>query len=156
MAGTPIEISKDGSISFEENKYFKKYTIKLVDKNQYIGYKEDNDNIYLDLKNVNKHKLNSDSFKEEDKNIFLTKKEGDNAISLKKNFSENNFVFINQLTNDLMVLISKQENPFTHTVVIDPGHGGADPGTHAYDNSFGKRDYFKNSIGSENRINFQW
>lgn len=136
MAGTPIEISKDGSISFEENKYFKKYTIKLVDKNQYIGYKEDNDNIYLDLKSVNKHKLNSDSFKEEDKNIFLTKKEGDNVITLKKNFSENNFVFINQLTNDLMVLISKQENPFTHTVVIDPGHGGADPGTHAYDNSF--------------------
>ena len=138
--GNQISISQDGTIYFDETKYFKRYTIKLVDKEEYKGYKEDADCIYLDLNNVDKHKLSSDSFKEQDKNIFLSKNDGTTKLALKKDFSKNNFVFLNQLTNDLLVLISKQESPYSHTVVIDPGHGGADPGTHAYDNSFLEKD----------------
>lgn len=131
-----INISDSGSISFEENDYFKKYIIKLVDKEHYKGYKEDSNCIYLDLVNVDKHQLNSNSFKEVDKNIYLSKLDGSTTLTVKKEFSENNFVFLNQLTDELLVLVSKKENPFTHTVIVDAGHGGGDSGTEAYDNSF--------------------
>ncbi|NLP27697.1 MAG: N-acetylmuramoyl-L-alanine amidase [Clostridia bacterium] len=134
--GTPISISKEGTITFDQSEYFKKYIIKLVDKKQYSGYKEDDDYIYLDLKAVDKHKLNSNSFKEDDEKIFLSKIDGKTTMTIKKEFTQNNFVFLNELTNYLMVLISKKEEPFTHTVVVDPGHGGGDPGTEAYDKSF--------------------
>lgn len=135
-SGSSISFSKDGSIFFEESNYFKKYIIKLVDKEHYKGYKEDNKNIYVDIKNIDKHKLNSNSFKEQDQNIFLSKVDGNNKLTIKKDFNNNNFVYLNQLTNELLVLISKKKNPFAHTVIVDPGHGGGDPGTEAYDKSF--------------------
>ena len=122
-SGSSVSFSKDGSIFFEESNYFKKYIIILVDKEHYKGYKEDNKNIYVDIKNIDKHKLNSNSFKEQDQNIFLSKVDGNNKLTIKKDFNNNNFVYLNQLTNELLVLISKKKNPFAHTVIVDPGMG---------------------------------
>ena len=140
LEGIPLSISRDGKVFLEENKLFKKYWIKLLDKEEYIDYEQNEAYIYIQLSDVQDYKLNSESFAEEDNNIFFTEVDRRNTMVIKKSYEYNNYVFLNELTDTLIVLVSKVENPYKYSAVLDPGHGGVDPGTEAYDKSFWEKD----------------
>ncbi|WP_163192076.1 N-acetylmuramoyl-L-alanine amidase family protein [Clostridium thermarum] len=140
IEGKPVEIKENGNISKEENSHFKKYVIELMNREAYIDDDQNERYIYIFLKDPKSHKLGQTSFQEEDKDIFFAEVEGKDALVVKKNFENNNFVFLNELTSSLIVLVSKEKEPFKNIAVIDPGHGGVDPGTEAYDKSFVEKD----------------
>jgi N-acetylmuramoyl-L-alanine amidase len=140
LLGNLIDIEENGNINLEESPYFKKYSISLAYKDDYIDYEQNEAYIYLYFKNPESHRLSQQSFQEQDKNVFLTEVKGKDTLVVKKNFEYNNFVFLNELTNSLVILVSKQEEPYKYSVVLDPGHGGVDPGTEAFDKSFWEKD----------------
>ncbi|MDT8719085.1 N-acetylmuramoyl-L-alanine amidase [Clostridium sp. 19966] len=129
---TNIALNQDGNIYLEENNIFRKYTIE-VSKDSSVEASEDNKKaILIDFKNGDKLALNSKGKKIDDfKDINLDKSNGKNTLKINKKFSENNFVYINDVKNikSIVILISKVEKPLTHKAVLDAGHGGEDAGT---------------------------
>lgn len=140
IEGKPIEIIENGNISKEENSHFKKYVVDIMNREDYIEDDQNETYIYIYLKDPDSYKLDKESFQEQDEDIFFAEIEGKDALVVKKNFEDNNFLFINELTNSLIVLVSKEKEPLKNSAVIDPGHGGVDPGTEAYDKSFVEKD----------------
>lgn len=140
LKGTPLSVSKDGKVFLEENELFKKYSIQLEDKEKYIDYEQNEAYIYIELYEPQDYSLNSKSFIKEGSDIFSTEINGKDTLVIKKNYEYNNYVFLNELTDTVIVLVSKIEEPYKYSVVLDPGHGGVDPGTEAYDKSFWEKD----------------
>ncbi|MDP4090245.1 MAG: N-acetylmuramoyl-L-alanine amidase [Bacillota bacterium] len=141
IKGKALDLSASGNVFLEENSHFRKYLIKLGEsKDGYKGFKENNGSIFLDLKNPAEVSLNSGSFKESDKNLMLTDVDGKQTLVVEEAFKDNNFVFLDELNNSLIILTSKEAEPLKYTVVLDPGHGGVDPGASAYDKSFDEKE----------------
>lgn len=120
---------KNGSISLEENDYYKKFIINTKNYNNNVDYEELKDSIEVNLKKDDISKLNLKGNKEEVNDVFY-ENSGDNLkIVFKKSFDENNFVYIDKdSTKKIIVLISKMKNPYHHTIALDAGHGGEDIG----------------------------
>lgn len=124
-----LAAAENGNITLEENEYFKKYTINCDRDFTTIDSKQSKEYIELsfkkdDITNVN---LKGSS---EAKDIYSEKSNDGLNIRIKKIYNDNNFVRVS--ANDskkIIILISKTENPFHHSVVLDAGHGGNDAGT---------------------------
>jgi N-acetylmuramoyl-L-alanine amidase len=126
-----LAADSSGSISFEENSYFKRYVIDCKDDISAVRWEESKEYIDINLKkgNVANLKIKADKGTEI-KDIFADEKKEDLTIRLKKNFNDNNKVYVDKAdSKKLVILISKVESPFHHKVVIDAGHGGVDVGT---------------------------
>jgi N-acetylmuramoyl-L-alanine amidase len=126
--------SNKGNIFFEENEFFKKYIIKCLNEQTKIDYTENNKEISINFQKDLNLELNNSAFTNiENKDIY--KKEKDtNILSIKKNYSNNNFIFIDDKDkSNVIVLISKLENPFKYKVLLDAGHGGIDKGVNIDD-----------------------
>lgn len=120
---------KNGSISLEENEYFKKFTINTKNYNNEINFEELKDFIEINLKKDDVLKLNLRGKDEEAKDVFYESSKDSLKIKFKKNFNENNFAYIDKdNTKKIIVLISKMENPYHHSIALDAGHGGEDIG----------------------------
>jgi N-acetylmuramoyl-L-alanine amidase len=133
ITGSQIALAadKDGSISFAESKYFKKYVIDCKSDASQIKWQESKDSIIIVLKKSDISKLNLKAENEvENNHIYYDDSKDNLQIKIKKNFNENNSIYID--SNDrkkIIVLIAKEEKPFHHTLVLDAGHGGEDKGT---------------------------
>lgn len=122
--------AKDGNITIEENKLFKRYTIAVpntlnnISSNQKNGYLE----VTFDKNTV--LKLNSNISSSSLKDIYLTINNGKYNLIMKTKYKDNNFVYLNNKnnTNQIVVLVSKVKKPFKYKAVLNPGHGGSDPG----------------------------
>lgn len=124
-----LAADKNGNISLEENKYFKKYTFNCETEFEKVNFEENKDyiNIYFKNGDISNVKLKSDK---EIKDISYEKSKEKLIIRIKKNFTNNNFVQLSSNDNKkIVVLLSKLDNPFHHSVVLDAGHGGEDKGT---------------------------
>lgn len=137
--GKILGLATDGKIFLEENQYYKKYSIALEKAGDYKSYNQSKDYIFLDLKNTSQLSLNSGSFKESDKDIVIAEIDGKPTLVIKKKYEKNNFVFWDELSNRVIILVSKADEPSRYSVVLDPGHGGIDPGAPAYNNSFDEK-----------------
>lgn len=140
LKGKSLEVKENGDISLDESNYFIRYSIAVTEGKDYEGYHQDKDYIYLNMKNSSKVSLNTKSFKEPSKDIILADINGKPTLTIKKTYTDNNFVFFDEVIGSIVILISKEVQPFKHSVVLDPGHGGVDPGAPAYDNSFEEKD----------------
>ncbi|MDP4146209.1 MAG: N-acetylmuramoyl-L-alanine amidase [Bacillota bacterium] len=121
---------KDGNIYMEENKLFKKYTIKVSSAIKNINYKQDDNAVLISFDKDVPLKLNSEINDTNSKYIYMTNDNGKNNLKFKKSYKDNNFVYINsgKDSNEIIVLVSKVKKPFTHKAVLNPGHGGIDSG----------------------------
>jgi N-acetylmuramoyl-L-alanine amidase len=128
---TVLSSGADGNIFFEENEFFKKYIIATGSELTKVEYEETEDRLNIEIKSSSELKLNSSVVPEgESRNIFRKYKDG-NIISINKIYAENNFVYVDERNKEnIIILISKTENPFKYKVVLDPGHGGIDVGAH--------------------------
>lgn len=117
-------------ITMEENSYFEKYTIKLAEE---AGVYDDETFSTGYRVVINDGKLQEVSLKEgvhygfnEEMDIST---DGEKlTVVIPTTFSEN-FVYLNPLDKrELIILAAKKDNPYDHTVTVDPGHGGADAG----------------------------
>lgn len=140
IQGRLIEVDSEGNIFLEENTHFKKYSIQLNKKDDYVDYEQNEAYIYVQLANPKEQKLSEKSFSERSQDVFLATDNGQDVLVIKKNFEYNNFVFYNELKDTLIVLVSKEKEPYKYSIVLDPGHGGVDPGAEAYDKSFWEKD----------------
>lgn len=125
-----LAADKDGSISLLENKYFKKYIINGQKEFKDIKWNETKDFVEIQLSKDDLFKVNLKGDKQsEQKDIYYENTKDGLIIKIKKNFNENNFVYVDKNdSNKVVILISKLEKPFHNTVVIDAGHGGIDKG----------------------------
>ncbi|WP_127836282.1 N-acetylmuramoyl-L-alanine amidase family protein [Clostridium prolinivorans] len=120
---------KNGSITLEENNYFKKITINTKNYNDTVDFEDLRDFIEINLKKDDILKLNLRGSDKEVKDIFYEKYDDNLKIKVKKNFNKNNFVYLDKSNSKkIIVLISKKENPYKNTIVLDAGHGGEDIG----------------------------
>lgn len=126
-----LAADKDGSITVEENEFYKRYTITCKKDMEKIMSDEKDDFIQVAvlkdaIDNVN---IKSDG-KVQDKDISYDKNENRVIIKFKKKFKGNNYIYLdNESKKKIIVLLSKKEKPYNHVAVLDPGHGGADKGT---------------------------
>lgn len=122
--------SDSGNIFFEENEYFKKYIIKCSFEQKESKFTEDDDYINIQIDKYIEIKLNSSSFGEiKNEEIFYEKSGENNILSIKKDYLNNNYVYIDDKdSKNIIILTSKKKNPFKNKVVLDPGHGGVDKG----------------------------
>jgi N-acetylmuramoyl-L-alanine amidase len=74
--------------------------------------------------------LNSKSFKDNTpKELLMSSDKGKRDIYIEKKYSNNNLAYIDSTNkNNIILLVSKLEKPYNHSVVLDPGHGGEDKG----------------------------
>jgi N-acetylmuramoyl-L-alanine amidase len=119
-----------GSILFEENEYFKKYTITCTEEIEEVKWSEDKDyiDIIFDKNDIQDLKLKSEN-NTKINDIYYDDTKDNLSIRIRKKYNENNFVYTNR--NDkrqIIALLAKQDNPFHHSVVLDAGHGGIDKG----------------------------
>lgn len=125
----PLESGKDGNIEFEENEFFRKYTIKTEASLKDIKFVENSDSIDLSLDESVKLKLGETALNSYKNQEIYKKSKDNNVLTIKKAFPENNFVSIDSRdSRNIVVLISKSADPFKYKVVLDPGHGGEDKG----------------------------
>ncbi|MGH4120134.1 N-acetylmuramoyl-L-alanine amidase family protein [Clostridium sp.] len=122
--------TENGSIDFEENEFYKKYTINCTEAIPNFKPKEDmrKFQIILDkskisniaIKNGTKVNLSEINFKE-DKNLFI--------LNFVKLTEDENYVHLDY-GNDkkILIFIKKKQSSFKYKVVVDPGHGGVDVG----------------------------
>lgn len=125
-----IPKDKNGNITIEENKIFKKYVVKVSNTVKDISYKQKGSYIELNFDKNVILKLNSSVSSRKSNDIYLTTDNGKYNLTMKTKYKGNNFVYVNDKNNnnEVVVLVSKIKKPFKYKVVLNPGHGGADPG----------------------------
>ena len=130
-----ISNTENGSIGFEENEYFNKYTISCNEVVTDLKSKEDKDKFQItldkskisniDIKKGSKANLSEINY-EDNENSFI--------LNFKKLTEDENYVHLDNLNNKkIVIFIKKKKTPYKYKVVIDPGHGGVDIGA-----SYGK------------------
>ena len=125
-----IDKNKNGNIHIEQNNIFKKYTIKIPSTINNVSYEQNDSSVVISFDKDVLLKLNSEISDINSKNIYLTISKGKNNLVIKKNYENNNFVYINsgKDSNEVIILTSKVKKPFIHKAVLNPGHGGMDSG----------------------------
>lgn len=126
----PLPSTESGNIFYEENEFFKKYIVKLSKEQDNISYIEESNFIKLTLDENETVTLDINSFDDVRSNSIYRKEESlDRELYIKKDFENNNYIYIDSKEkNSIVILISREENPFKYKVVLDPGHGGIDQG----------------------------
>jgi len=125
-----IRNSEKGSIDFNENDYFKKYTINCTKDIVDLKLKENNSSFQItldkteianiDVNNDDKISL-SEVNSEANKTSFI--------IDFKKLNEDENYVHLDYSNKKkILVFIKKKNSPYKYKVVVDPGHGGVDVG----------------------------
>lgn len=125
-----LETSVDGNVIIEENNLFKKFTITCDKEINQINWNEKNAevNIILGKENLEKPVIKGNK-KQESKDIYYSTNNEGVILTIKKATENNNIVMEDKNNKkNIIVFISKVSNPFSHTVVLDPGHGGQDKG----------------------------
>jgi N-acetylmuramoyl-L-alanine amidase len=127
--------SDTGNIYFEENEYFKKYTIKFSLEQNEVKFNEDDGFINIAFNKNMELKLNSNSFLgNSSREVFYEESGETNILNIKKQYVDDNFVYVdNSDKKNVIVLVSKKDNPYKYKVVLDPGHGGIDKGVNIDD-----------------------
>lgn len=125
-----LSTTENETIDFEENEFYKKYTINCTETITNFKPKEDIDKFQITLdkskiSNVDIKKgraVNLSEIKfEEDKNLFI--------LNFVKLTEDENYVHLDY-GNDkkIVIFIKKKQSHFKYKVVVDPGHGGVDVG----------------------------
>jgi N-acetylmuramoyl-L-alanine amidase len=130
--------TENGTIDFEENEFYKKYTINCTEAITNFKPKEDMDKLQItldkskisniDIKKGTKVNLSEINF-EEDKNLF--------TLNFVKLAEDENYVHLDYGNDKKILIFIKKKSSFKYKVVVDPGHGGVDVGAE-YDNLFEK------------------
>ena len=127
-----ISNSENGSIDFEENDFYKKYTINGTETLTKFNPKEDKDKfqitidkskiLNIDFKKGSKVNLGEINY-EDNKDLFI--------LNFKKLTETENYVHLDfKNHNKIVIFIKKKQSPFKYNIVVDPGHGGVDVGTY--------------------------
>jgi len=139
-----LAAGNQGNITVEENDHFKKYVINCNKEIEKLQWEDNKDYIDIhlkkdEIKNINL--IGDKKVQNEDLNYSST---NDSFIlRIKKKLKQNNFVSIDKNNKEnINILISKEDKPFTHSVIIDAGHGGIDKGAN-YGNIYEKNINFK-------------
>lgn len=121
---------KSGNIGIEENKIFKKYTISVSNTIKDVPYKQKNGYLELEFDKNISLKLNSSFNTSNLKDIYMTSNNGKYNLIIRTKYKDNNFVYVNDKNNnnEVVILVSKAKKPFKYKAVLNPGHGGPDPG----------------------------
>lgn len=124
---------KDGNIELEENKYFKKYIINFDKKIEEPRWSQNKSTLTIYLKKDDVSNLSIKSEKNiKIKDVYVNNTDDKNNLILKfkKSFDiDKDGIYIDKNKGQkLIILVNKVKNPYKYKVVIDPGHGGRDPG----------------------------
>ena len=124
-----LSVEKSKTIQYEENIFFRKYTINFnttVNKSQWLD-SSDRVDIYFKNSDIANSNLKNNT---RIVGIGILNLDLENSvIKIKKLFKQGNKIYIDHNDNKkLVILISKVKDPYKYKVVLDPGHGGRDPG----------------------------
>lgn len=121
---------KDGNISMEQNKIYKKYTVNISSAIKNVSYKQNDSSVVISFDKDVPLTRNSQISDSDSKDIYMTKVNGKENLIISKIYKDNNFVNINEGkdNNQIIILISKLKKPLTHKAVLNAGHGGIDSG----------------------------
>lgn len=119
-----------GNVAVEENSHFKRYVISCNKEIEQVQW--DDKKAYIDI-HLNKNDVSSLNAqadeKLETKDIYYSNTKDGLILSIKKYKASNNSVSIDKNNRKkINILISKEDNPYSHIVVLDAGHGGIDKG----------------------------
>lgn len=137
--GSFVPNSADGSIEFENNNFFKKYTIICNSEIDTPKYSEDKYAVHVsfDKNLISKVDIKSNS-NIVHKDVIYQNEKNEINFSFTKSYDNVNYVYVDDRDKKkVVILISKKEKPYDHTVVLDAGHGGNDKGT-SYGNIYEK------------------
>ena len=122
--------NENGTIDFEENEFYKKYTINCSESVTNLKPKEDKNKFKITL---DKSKISNIDFikgakvnlseinYEEDKNLY--------TLNFMKLTEDENYVHLDYRNDKkIVIFIKKKQSPLKYKVVVDPGHGGVDVG----------------------------
>lgn len=130
-----LTTSNDGNVKVDENNHFKKYVISCNKEINEVKWddKKTTIEIHLDKDDISDLQLKGDN-KLEVKDIYYNNTENGFTLTIKKYQDINNSIHVDKNNKkNINILISKEDNPYTHSVVLDAGHGGIDKGA-----NFGK------------------
>lgn len=136
--------TENGTIDFEENEFYKKYTINCTESVTDLKPKEDVNKFQItldkskisniDIEKGAKVNLSEINY-EEDKNLF--------TVNFTKLTEEDNYAHLDYRNDKkIVIFIKKKQSPLKYKVVVDPGHGGVDVGA-KYGELFEKNLNFK-------------
>ncbi|MFL0267630.1 N-acetylmuramoyl-L-alanine amidase family protein [Candidatus Clostridium radicumherbarum] len=125
-----LAAGNQGNISISESSYFKKYIISCDREIEKLNLEDNKDYININLKKDEAESINLNGDKKlQDQDLGYNITKDGYILKIKKKLEHNNFVSIDRNNKkNIIILISKVDKPFTHSVVIDPGHGGVDKG----------------------------
>lgn len=119
-----ITMNKNGNVLFEENEFYRKYTISTKKEQKDIKYETKGNSIllYIDKKDIGSLSLKT-SKTSAYKTVKVEKSGSKNLIKVITLTNENNFVFKSLDNNkNVVILISKTKTPYKHVVNLDPGN----------------------------------
>ncbi len=150
-----ISMNKAGSINLEENEFFKKYTINCLDDVKDIIYSDNKSDLTLTLKKSDVANFNINSNGQVDLSQVKAKVNNEDVmINFKKLYEKENYIHVDKSNKkNVIVFISKKEQPYKYKVVVNPGHGGIDKGA-SYGKIYEKDLTLKISLLMEDHLRF--
>jgi N-acetylmuramoyl-L-alanine amidase len=125
-----LGVENQGNITRDENQYFIRYVISCNKEVKNIQWNDNKDyiDIHIDKNEISKFKLNRNKKLPIEEINYSNTEEGF-ILRIKKSLDKNNFVTVDNFNEkNIYILISKEDNPYKHSIVLDPGHGGIDKG----------------------------
>lgn len=150
-----ISMNKAGSINLEENEFFKKYTINCLDDVKDIIYSDNKSDLTLTLKKSDVANFNINSNGQVDLSQVKAKVNNEDVmINFKKLYEKENYIHVDKTNKkNIVVFISKKQDPYKFKVVVDPGHGGNDAGA-KYGNLYEKDLTLKISLAMADNLRY--
>lgn len=127
---TPIvSMNTNGNILYDENEYYKRYTITCTKAVNEVKSQDSSNDIEITF---NKSELDKPGIKSSNgivKDVEFAESKEDLILKFKKYVSSDNKIYIDKAdAKKVIVLIGKKNDLKKYKIVIDPGHGGRDPG----------------------------
>lgn len=146
---------KQTAVVCEESKFFKRYVITCQRNISQLKQEETEDSIKLFLRTEDITPANLSILEKRYRQDFsISKMNQEQILNIKKKCIKENYVYVNPADQrQVIILLSKSEQPYIYAAVIDPGHGGIDKGANI-GTVYEKDITLKIALGMENSLRF--
>lgn len=134
-SGRAGNVNFKNSVTMEGNQYYDRYVLNLEGDEYSFTTEEYSTGLKVIIKNssLKDVELKSDTHYTYNETIDILFSKGRLEVNIPTAYKDN-YVYKNPVSSEeLNILVAKKENPYTSSVVLDPGHGGVDAGANSGD-----------------------